>query len=185
VALRDELAQAAAAALRFAGSGEEVAGVLAAEPHPGRRLYLCAFRDGDEQVSWLSLDVDREPVAERAVVREAASIVALCELAEESAGGGDLEQLRARLVTLRLTENPIGIDEAEAAALALERTIGSPPRIASPEYLDAVGTATMALELALGGPGASPFAAAMKAGVDVVDLFVCDVELGYKLELGG
>jgi len=182
VALQDELAQIALAATAFAADGEEVAGVLAAEPARGRRVYLCAFRDAVERVTWLALDADAEPVADRAAVRDAASIVALCELAEESAGGGELEELRARLVTLRLTENPIGIEEAEIAALALEQTIGAPPRVASPAYLDAVGAATRELELALGEPGASPFAAALKAGAETVDLFVRDVEQAYKLE---
>ena len=37
------------------------------------------------------------PVADRTLVRQAASIAALCELAEETSGGGDLESLRAEL----------------------------------------------------------------------------------------
>ena len=69
----------------------------------------------------------------------AVSIAALCELAEEAAGGGKLEELRAQLLSLRLTEHPEGIEEAEEAALELERTIGAPPRLATPAYLDAVG----------------------------------------------
>ena len=183
--LKDELARIAAVAVRYGDTGEELAGVLAAEPGNGRRVYLCAFRGGDDSVAWLALDDEGEPVADRAVVRGTASIVALCELAEESAGGGDLEQLRAQLITLRLTENPIGIDEAEAAALRLEQTIGAPPRVASPAYLDAVGAATRELELALGARGASPFAAALKGCVETVELFVSDVVNGYKLDLGG
>ena len=181
--LKDELARIAGSAAAYADAGEELAGVLAAEPHPDRRVYLCAFSDGDESIEWLVLDGAGEPVAERGLVREAASIVALCELAEESAGGGSLEELRTRLVTLRLTENPLGIEEAEAAALALEQTIGAPPRVASPAFLDAVGAATRELELALGAPGASPFAATMKGGVETVELFVRDVEEAYKLDL--
>src|SRR3712207_7331385 len=45
-------------------------------------------------------------------------------LAVESAGGGDLTELRTQLVSLRLREAPPGIAEAEEAALTLERTIG-------------------------------------------------------------
>ncbi|HET7045122.1 MAG TPA: hypothetical protein VFI37_09755, partial [Gaiellaceae bacterium] len=73
--------------------------------------------------------------------------------------------------------------EAEDAALALERTIGAPPRIASPAWLDTVGAASVELERALGQPGASPFAEAMKAAVGLVESFVREVEERYKLEL--
>jgi hypothetical protein len=185
VALSDDLAGAATAATALAAPGEEVAGVLAAEPEPGRRVYLCAFRARNEQVSWVALDESGSAIETRARVREAASIVALCELAEESAGGGDLEELRGRLLTLRLTEQPIGVEEAEAAALELERVIGTPPRVATPAWLDAVGLATLQLERALGESGPSPFAAAMRSGADAVERFVRDVESGYKLTLTG
>jgi len=129
------------------------------------------------------LDEAGEPVARRERVRDAASIVAVCELAEETAGGGQLEELRQQLVQLRMTENPPGIEDAEAAALALERTIGSPPRVASPAFLDAVGVATMELERALGQAGGSAFAEAMKASIETVEAFVREVERAYKLEL--
>jgi hypothetical protein len=182
VGLSDDLERIAAAAAAHAAPGEELAGILAAEPGTGSRSYLCAFRDGEERV-WLVLDDDGAPVARRERVRDAASIVAVCELAEETAGGGQLDELRQQLVQLRLTENPPGIEEAEAAALELERTIGSPPRVASPAYLDAVGTATMALERALGQVGSSSFAEAMKATTGAVEAFVREVELRYKLDL--
>jgi hypothetical protein len=107
----------------------------------------------------------------------------MCELAEEAAGGGDLDDLRSRLVALRLTENPPGIDEAEEAAIELQSTIGAPPRVASPAHLDAVGGATRRLEEALGeGPG-SPFVEAMKAATGTVDALVRDVEARYKRPL--
>ncbi len=128
------------------------------------------------------------PPAEAAQVlanmNSAGEIAPLLEHAEESAGGGDLEELRARLVQVRLTEAPPGIEEAEEAALALERAIGSSPRVASPAYLDTVGAATRELELALGEAGSSPFAQAMRQGVEAVELFVRDVEAGYKLPVG-
>ncbi len=180
--LTDELAAAAVAAQPFAGEGEQLAGVLAAETAGGSRSYLCAFARGEER-SWLVLDVDGAPVARRLRVRDTASIVAMCELAEETAGGGQLEQLRGELASLRITEAPPGIEEAETAALALERTLGAPPRVASPAWLDQVGAATVELELALGQPGASPFAEAMKAGVALVEAFVSEVEGRYKLAL--
>ena len=116
-------------------------------------------------------------------MRDTASIVAVCELAEETAGGGELEELRQQLVTLRMTENPAGIEEAEAAALALEQTIGAPPRIASPGRLDEVGAAAQTLERALGQEAGSPFAEAMKASVATVEAFTREVEARYKLDL--
>jgi hypothetical protein len=184
VALSDDLERAATAALAFADEGEEVEAVLAAEPSPRRRYYLCAFRapGTSAERAWLVIDADGRPVTSRAVVREAASIAGLAEVAAESAGGGDLEALRQDLVALRVTENPPGIDEAEDAALALERTVGSPPRLATPAYLDDVGAATRRLELAL-GEGESPFGKAMAAAVAAVDSLTDEVEAGYKREL--
>jgi hypothetical protein len=182
VALRDDLDRAAAAAVRFTGAGEELAGVVPAEPEPGERTYLCAFRGGEEH-TWLVLDEAAEPVTSRDVVRRTVSITAMCELAEESAGGGELAELREQLVALRLTEAPVGIDEAEAAALALEQAIGAPPRLAEPAYLDRVGAATRRLEEALGGSGGSPFAEAMKSGLATVEELAHDIESKYKLSL--
>lgn len=182
MALGEELERAARAADAFAAEDETVALVLAAEPVPGDRVYLCAFDDGDER-TWLALEEDGKPIRSRNRVREAVSIAALCEVAEETAGGGELADLRARLVTLRLTENPPGLDEAEAAALELERTLGAPPRVASPSYLDHVGAATARLERALGDGLDSPFAAAMRAASQTVVDLASAVELAYKVPL--
>ena len=115
-------------------------------------------------------------------IREVVSIAALVELAEETAGGGDLEELRSQLVALRLTEHPAGIDEAEEAALALEGAIGAAPRVATPERLDAIGAATLRLEQVLGGTG-SPFAVAMKQATATVEELTRDVEAAYKVPL--
>jgi hypothetical protein len=182
VALSDDLRRIADAAIRFAGSGEDIAGIVPAEPSPGVRAYLCAFRSTEGETSWLVLDDEGRPVAERSAVRDVVSIAALCELAEEVAGGGDLDDLRSQLVALRVTENPPGIVEAEEAALALQATIGAAPRVASPEHLDALGAATTRLERILGGDGA-PFANAMKQAPATVDELMRDVEAGYKIPL--
>ena len=180
--LAEELEAVAGAAAAFAQEGEELVGVLAAEPASGERLYVCAFARGEER-SWLVLDADSVPVGDRARVREAVSIAAICELAEETAGGGHLEELRAELLSLRLTENPEGIEEAEEAALELESALAPPPRVASPFYLDRVGAATVKLERALGDAHASPFAEAMKAGMGAVEELAAEVERAYKLDL--
>ncbi len=155
--------------------------MIASEPQAGQRVYLCAFQ-GPAQ-TWIALDEGAQPVIDRALVRAAVSIAALCELAEESAGGGKLEELRAQLVSLRLTENPEGIEEAEEAALDLERTLGASPRLANPGYLDAIGTATRRLERALGEDLRSPFVEAMKQATVVVEELEHDVLGGYKVEL--
>jgi hypothetical protein len=183
VALREDLERVARAAAALAEPGEELTGVVAAEPAPGVRTYLCAYARGEER-SWLVLDEAVEPVTDKAEVRRTASIIGMSELAEESAGGGELEELRDRLVTLRLTESPPGIEEAEAAALELERTIGVPPRVAEPAYLDRVGAATRRLEQALGDSAASPFAEAMKRGTASVEELERDVVANYRLPLG-
>jgi hypothetical protein len=182
VALTDELERIAPTAAGFADAGEQLAGVLAAEPQRGERAYVCSYANGDRR-SWLVLDADGRPVSSRKAVRDAVSIAALCELAAEAAGGGDLEELRSQLVTLRLTERPEGIEEAEEAALALENAIGGAPVLATPAYLDDVGAATLRLERALGNGMSSPFAEAMKAAGTSVDALVREVETGYKGEL--
>jgi hypothetical protein len=107
----------------------------------------------------------------------------MCELAEEAAGGGHLEELRAQLVSLRLTEHPEGIEDAEEAALELERTIGAPPRLASPAFLDSVGAATRRLEQALSDNPVSPFVEVMKGAAAVTAELERDVLTGYKVEL--
>lgn len=176
--LEEEIAAVRIAAVRHADVGEELVGVVPAEPG-GARVYVCAYqRDGES--AWLALDEEGSPVADRALVRDAVSIAAMCELAEESAGGGDLGDLRARLVELRLTENPEGIEEAEAAAADLQQTILTPPRVASVEYLDAIGRAAGRLEEALGSVGGSPFAEAMKSGLAAADELTAQVERSYK-----
>jgi hypothetical protein len=177
MALTDDLARIAGIASAHGGVG----GVLAAEPASGLRLYLVALDIGDER-RWLVLDDAGAVVERRDDVRDAASIVALCELSAELAGGGDLEQLRAQLVQVRMVEQAPGIEEAEAAALALEQIVGSAPRLATPAYLDEVGAGTLALERAL-GELASPFTEAFRAGTGAVDAFVRDVERGYLTRL--
>lgn len=181
MALQEELERIAALAAERADEKEELAGVLAAEPISGGRVYLCAYRAG-ESVTWLALDGSGRPVTDTERLREAASLVALSELAEESAGGGELDELLSQLVAVRMTENPEGIEEAEEAVRELQRTLGS-PRVATAAYLDEVGIATKRLEAALGNPGSSPFAEAMKASAGAVQSFTDDVEANYKAAL--
>jgi hypothetical protein len=180
VELTEELGAVAAGAAAHAEAGERVEAILASEARPGERTFVCAF-DGPAGRSWLAVDGAGQPVTDRKRLRAAVSIAALCEVAEEQAGGGELEELRRRLVGLRLTENPPGIEEAEAAALDLETAIGAPPRLASPAYLDAVAAAARRLELALGSRGESPFTVALQQAVAVVEELAHEVEAQYKV----
>ena len=86
MALSDDLERIAAA------QDEPVSGVLAAELVDGSRVYLCAYESG----GWLAFDDGAKPVESRRLVREAASLSALCEVAEEIAG---IEGTAPRLAT--------------------------------------------------------------------------------------
>jgi hypothetical protein len=183
MALADDLDRIAAAAAAQAVDGETVAAVLAAEPAAGARTYVCAFDGGASGRTWLALRDDGSPVTERRALLDAVSIIALCEIAAESAAGCDLDELQAQLVSLRLVEQPDGIEEAEAAVLALQRELGSPPQLATPARLDAIGVATRRLELALDPLAGSPFAGAMRVAQDAVDALVRDIEAGYRIDL--
>jgi hypothetical protein len=181
MSVAEDVARIASAAAAFAEPGEDVAGVLVAETL-GRRVYLCAFESARGH-GWLALDETGQPLTEHRLVREAASLAALCEVAEESAGGGRLPELRARLAEIRETDNPEGIEDAEAAAASLAETLQPEPRVASGDYLDAIGSASRRLEAALGETGGSPFAAAMQAALGPVEELGDDVERNYKLPL--
>ena len=176
-----DVGRIAAAAAGYAAAEEELAGVLAVETL-GRRVYLCAFASA-ERTAWIALDGEAQPISDARLVREAASLAALCEVAEDSAGGGDLPELRARLAEIREADHPQGIEEAEAAAAALAEVIQPEPRLASGAYLDAIGNAARRLEAALGDSGGSPFAAAMQSAVGAVEELAADIERNYKLSL--
>jgi len=179
VTLADDLERIAAAAASFAAPGERVTGILAAEPLDAGRVYLCAYDSADGN-AWLALDGDGRPIESKRLVHDAASLAALCEVAEETAGGGELTALRATLAELRERESPEGIEDAEEAALALEQTIQPPPRLATTSYLDALGVAARRLEQALGDDSASPFAAALQQAVPAVEELAAEVERRYK-----
>jgi hypothetical protein len=182
VGLVDDLERIAATASLHA-TDTALSAVLPAEPARGVRVYVCAFERADGSRSWLVLDDAGEPVVDRREARDAVSIAALCELAEEAAFPGDLDELRSELVALRIAEAPEGIEEAEAAAAALQQAVGAPPALATPERLDALGRAALRLERALDPTVASPFAAAMRGAQSVVDELWSEVESGYRAPL--
>jgi len=78
MALADDLARIA----RAASARGRLTGVLPVELVDGSRVYLCAYESGD----WLALRDDEQPVASRELVHTAASLSALCEVAEDVVG---------------------------------------------------------------------------------------------------
>jgi hypothetical protein len=183
MSLADELERAAELVLALAEPGAGVSGVLATEAEPGRRVYLCSLDGSDGTRGWLAVRDDGSAVAARADVRAAVSIAALCEVALESAGGGDLDGLIASLADLRAREAPEGIEDAEAAAVALREIVGEPPQLATPARLDEIGAGARRLERELDPGGASPFAAALKAAQAAVQELQREVEAGYLVDL--
>jgi hypothetical protein len=183
VALADELERIRGLAEALGGPGDSVSGVLAAEPADGARVYVCSFDGADGLRSWLAVREDGSPVTARAELRAAVSIAALCELASDGAGGGDLDDLLTRLAELREREAPDGIEAAEAAARALRDVLGVPPQLASPARLDAIGAAARRLEQELSPAAPSPFVATMRGAEGVVGELQREIEAGYRMEL--
>jgi hypothetical protein len=183
VVLEDELGGALAAARKVGEAGDVVAAILPTEPEPGRRVYLCALDGSDGFRSWIALDVDGAVVVSREELRSAISIAALCEVAADAAGGGDVDELIARLEDVREREDPSGIGEAIDAARELRQVLGDPPELASASRLEAIGAAARRLEKVLDPAGASPFGAAMQAAQAAVAELQREIEAGYRLEL--
>jgi hypothetical protein len=179
VSLSDELNRAAEHALAAGEAAATVSGVLATEPQPGSRVFVCSLDGTDGTRGWLAVRGDGTVVTARSDLRAAVSIAALCEIAAESAGGGDLDGLIASLADLREREAPDGIEDAEAAARALRDVIGEPPQLSTPARLDEIGAATRRLEQELDPGGPSPFAAALKAAQGAVSELQREVEAGY------
>jgi hypothetical protein len=183
VALADELERIVGSARDYADSGDEVSAVIPTEPAPDRRIYLCALDGKDGYRSWLALTDDGRPVTARSDLREAVSIAALCEVAADAAGGGDIDSLIASLEELREREDPPGIEAATDAARALRGVIGEPPQVATPARLDAIGAAARRLEQELDPGAASPFASAMRSCEGAVAELQREIEGGHRLPL--
>ena len=183
VALADELERASALAAAHAAPGDVVSGVIAAEPTADQRVYVCSFDDADGRRSWLAIGDDGSPLTTRAGLRAAVSIAALCEVAEDAAGGGDVDALLAALAEIREREAPPGIEDAEEAARALRSVLGDPPQVASAQRLDEIGVATRRLERELDTSASSAFAAALQSAQGAVNELQREIEAGYRLEL--
>ena len=92
-------------------------------------------------------------------MRDAVSIAALCEVAEESRSRATLDAPARSSSRSGSREAPDGIEEAEAATRELQHVLGVPPHVASPARLDA-RQAARRLELALDLTAPSSTAAA-------------------------
>ena len=120
--LERELRRIADAAIRHAAEGEELTGIVPAEPGSGVRAYVCAFTEGDE-TSWLVLDAEGRPVEDRSLVRDAVSIAALYELAEEATGTAAEEP---RVATpAELDALAAGADNPQAFVAAMKSATGT------------------------------------------------------------
>jgi hypothetical protein len=120
VELEKDLRRIAEAAARHATEGEDVAGIVPTEPANGLRLYVCAY-GAEDSTSWLVLDATGVPVSDRELVRDAVSIAALCELAEEAAG---VEPDSARVASPALLDE-LGAAAAPEVAAAVKGAAGT------------------------------------------------------------
>lgn len=178
--LTDDLVRIATAAQALAEPAERVSGVLAVEPQPGFRVYLCAYDSG----AWVVLDDGGRTLTEERLVRDAAQLAGLCEVAADVAGGDELAELRARLRELAETDAPLGTDEAEAAAAAVADALAHEPRVATTAFLDELGALARRLEHALGTDAVSPFGTGVQQALPSVEELAADVVHNYKVELG-
>lgn len=183
MSLTDDLERIASLAAAHADEGDAVSGILATEPSPGERVYVCSFDGVDGFRSWLAVREDGSAVAARGDLRQAISIAALCEVAADAAAGGNAAELIERLEEVRDRDAPNGIDAAIAAAQAVVDVVGEPPQLSTPARLDAIGTATRELERQLDPVARSPFSAAMQSAQAAVAELQREVEAGYRIEL--
>jgi hypothetical protein len=147
-----DLLRAAAVASGRAEPGESVVAVLSAAPFFGPVLYLCALRAGPEDapLAWVAVDEAGGVVNDERLVREAASLAALCETAEEAAGvllADDVAHAAHAAIPLAGDEHP-AVKEAlrlvEHHARALSRLAGG-VRVATATYLDELADAARTL----------------------------------------
>ena len=120
MSLDRDLRRIADAAARHAAEGEEVAGIVPAEPASGIRLYVCAY-SRESETSWLVLDATGVPVSDRELIRDAVSIAALCEVAEDATG---VEPGSARVASPALLDE-LGAGAGPEVAAAVKAAAGT------------------------------------------------------------
>jgi hypothetical protein len=127
---------------------------MAAEPQSGTRVYVVAFAAGDE-LAYVVLDTAGAPVTDRRLVKDAVSLAALAERAEEVAGATAADELVERFGEAAAVLTRAGDKEAAAAAgvvVAAARSLAegaSGPRPATPQFLDRMAALAAGLAAAL------------------------------------
>jgi MoxR-like ATPase len=151
-----QLEAARDAASQLAAEGEQVVAVLAAEPGSDALVFVCAY-EGAGELSYLGLDTTHQPVTDLRLVREAVTVVALAERAEEvstATSGDELRDGFARVAqALRAAGREQEAASAEAVVARLDELAGvvEGPRVASPGYLDRVAASAGNLGAAADG----------------------------------
>ncbi len=141
--LEDELAQTADTAQRLATAGEQVVAVLAAEPATGVRVDVVAFRRGEE-IAYVALDGRGDPVADRHLVADAVTLIALVERAEEVSAATEADALARRFadVAAQVSDTDAALADAAravSAAATQVAAVAAGPRVATPTLLDRLG----------------------------------------------
>jgi hypothetical protein len=160
MASEDQLLAAAAAAKPFAAAGEEVVGVVLADPFARGLVFLCALGpagpdddSGDDDVpelGWIAVDGDGLALADARRVQEAAMLVALCETAEEAAlvpDAAEIAESAERALAIVGEERPdlrAALEETRTGALAAAGH-GEGLRIARTGYVDELADAARGL----------------------------------------
>jgi len=157
VTLEQEL-EAAANAARALAAGLSVAAVMASQPGRSDRVYLVALgRDGDH--SYVALDGGLSPVSDRRLVRDAVVMLGLAERAEEASIAIHADRLvdefaaaEAALRQAGRAQQATAAADVRAALTALSEAADG-PRVATPDYLDRLGSASGRLAVALNAYG--------------------------------
>jgi hypothetical protein len=165
MASEDQLLAAAAAAKPFATAGEEVVGVLVADPFDRGLVYLCALgppaddeefdEDDVPELGWIAVDGDGLALADARRVQEAAMLAALCETAEEAAlvpDAAEIAEAAERALALAGEQRPdlrAALEAVHAAALAAAAH-GAGLRVARTGYVDELADAARGLGASAG-----------------------------------
>jgi hypothetical protein len=179
VTLLAQLEAARDAASELAGEGEEVVAVLAAEPGSDALVFVCAYEGGGE-LSYLGLDPTHRPVTDLRLVREAVTVVALAERAEEVSTATVGDELRAGFARAAQALRASGREpEAAAADAVIARLdaladVVAGPRIASPGYLDRVAASAGDLGAAVDGYAVAAQKLADQVGTGEVDQLLAE-----------
>jgi hypothetical protein len=133
------------AALRAARHGGGLpAAVLPLRRADGSAWFLCAFARDDDGYAWLLMDCEGTPTTERAEVRSAAEVVAMCETAEEAAAALAAEDALPLVQRAVAMSETLGDAEANLAARATVEALEDlvevlPPfRVAEATYVDRI-----------------------------------------------